>query len=248
MKYLLLALALFSNYAWADSHALYHYSTAEYIDKKDTDTVRSIASITKLFTAMTVITSGQDLEERVAVDCRNRGRISNGMELSRKDLLTAAIVVSDNCAAETLANTYPGGYSRFIFDRSKLLKDLGLHNTQLFDPTGLSVFNVSTVDDLIKFAPVVYSNEFLRTIANLPQATIKAIRKGRVVSITVRNTNPAIFSHNDVVVSKTGFTNSAGRCVLMLVKRVQDVYAVVVLGEPNLKSRTKQVEILMAKK
>jgi D-alanyl-D-alanine endopeptidase (penicillin-binding protein 7) len=248
MKYLLLALALFSNSVWATSHALYQYSTSEYIDKKDTDTIRSIASITKLFTAMTVLTSSQDLEEKIMVDCRNRGHVSNGMELSRRDLLTAAIVVSDNCAAETLANNYPGGYSRFIFDRSKLLSDLGLHNTHLFDPTGLSVFNVSTVDDLIKFAPVAYSNEFLRTIANLPQATIKATRKGRSISITVRNTNPAIFSHNDIVVSKTGFTNTAGRCVLMLVKRVQDLYAVVVLGELNIKSRTKAVELLLSKK
>ena len=245
MKYLLLALALFSNCVWADSHALYHYSTAEYIDKKDTDTVRSIASITKLFTAFTVLTANQDLEEQIVVDCRNRGHVVKGMKLSRRDLLTAMIVSSDNCAAETLANTYPGGYGRFISDRSRLLDDLKLHNTHLFDSTGLSVFNVSTVDDLIKFAPIAYQNSSLRDISNLPNATLTAYRNGRKILLTVHNTNPAVYHHPEVVVSKTGFTVAAGRCVLMLVKRVQDVYAVVILGEPNLQSRSRRIEKML---
>jgi D-alanyl-D-alanine endopeptidase (penicillin-binding protein 7) len=247
MKYLLILLLCLSPLVWADSHALYNYQTAEYLDKQDTDSPRSIASITKLFTAMTVINSKQPLDEILTVDCQNKGRVVKGSSITRKDLLTAMIVASDNCAAETLANSHVGGYHQFIVDRTALIASYNLKNTHLFDSTGLSPFNVSTVDDLIAFAPIAYQDEFLRTISNLPQASISARVKNRTVVIKLNNTNPAIYNHPEIVVSKTGFTNIAGRCVLMLVQKVQNVYAVVILGKPNLNSRNKEAERLLTK-
>jgi D-alanyl-D-alanine carboxypeptidase len=50
MRYLFLCLCLVASSAWSNSYALYNYGTKEYIDKQDVESVRSIASITKLFT------------------------------------------------------------------------------------------------------------------------------------------------------------------------------------------------------
>jgi len=247
MRYLLILLLFLSHSVWADSHALYNYQTAEYIDKQDTDAPRSIASITKLFTAMTILNSKQSLDEVLTVVCQNKGHVVRGSSITRKDLLTAMIVASDNCAAETLANNHAGGYHQFITDRTALIASYNLKNTHLFDSTGLSPFNISTVDDLIAFAPIAYQDEFLRTIANLPQASISSRVKNRTVVIKLNNTNPAIYNHPEIIISKTGFTNIAGRCVLMLVQKVQTVYAVVILGKPNLNSRSKEVERLLTK-
>ena len=246
MKYLLLILALFSNSSWAESHALYSYHNNEYVTVHDANTQRSIASITKLFTAVTILQSNADVDEYIIVQCANRGHIVNGTMMSRMDLMTAMIVSSDNCAAETLANAHPGGYMKFVQDRKTMLSNYKLDHTHLFDSTGLSVFNISTINDLVAFAPVIYQNDFLRRISSLPQVDVYAYRRGKKMTIHLTNTNPAFYSHKNIVVSKTGYTKMAGRCVLMMVQKVENFYAVVVLGQPNVKSRSNQVEKLLA--
>lgn len=245
MRYLFFFLCLVISQAWANSHALYRYDTNEYVDKQDVESVRSIASITKLFTALTILESNTDLDTRIRVACQSSGKVIRNTEMTRRDLLTAMIVASDNCAAETLANNYPNGYNNFIEERTKLIQNIGLKNTRLYDSTGLSVFNSSTVSDLILFAPVAYANPVLRSISNLPEASVRAIKKGKEIVIRVHNTNPSLYNHKEVVISKTGFTNSAGRCVLIMTKKLENFYAVVVLGEPNVKARTKKVERLL---
>lgn len=245
MKYILLLLIFLTSQVHA-GYAVYQYDSNQYIAQEDATSIRSIASITKLFTAFTVIKGGQALDGTVTVDCLSRGHVTKGTEMTRRDLLIAILVVSDNCAAETLANTYPGGFDKFLQDREFLLRQMGLQNTHLRDATGLGVFNLSTINDLVSFLHIAYQNETLRTIAGIPEAKLTAFKKGRTITITVRNTNPAIFNHSEIVMSKTGFTNAAGRCVLMLVKRLENLYAVVVLGETSLKSRTRHVEKLLA--
>jgi D-alanyl-D-alanine endopeptidase (penicillin-binding protein 7) len=245
MRYLLFCFWLLATQAWGNSYALYRYDTNEYIDRQDVEGIHSIASITKLFTAMTILESKSDLDTRLRVECQNSGVVIRNTEMTRRDLLTAMIVASDNCAAETLANNYPNGYNSFITARTNMVQNLGLKNTRLYDATGLSVFNSSTVADLISFAPTVYADPVLRSIANLPQATVKAIRRGKEIVINLHNTNPSVYNHKEVVISKTGFTNPAGRCVLMMTKKFENFYAVVVLGEPNVRARTQKVEHLL---
>lgn len=246
MRYFLLLLLFFANSVQASGYALYDYKRQEYLDRTETEEVRSIASITKLFTALTIIKSNTDLDRIVTVSCQSRGHLQKGSELTIKDLLVASLVASDNCAAETLANTYAGGFRTFIFDRTQLIKTMGLKNTNLHDATGLSVFNTSTISDLVSFGAIAYQNQILRSIAGLPEAKLTMWRKGRMTQLSIRNTNPALFSHSDIALSKTGTTNAAGKCVLMVVKRFEELYAVVVLGEPNSNSRNKKVEKLLA--
>jgi D-alanyl-D-alanine endopeptidase (penicillin-binding protein 7) len=245
MKYFLLSLLFFANSVQA-GYALYDYNKHEYLDRTETEEVRSIASITKLFTALTIIRSNTDLDRIVAIQCQSRGRVQKGTELTIRDLLVASLVASDNCAAETLANTYSGGFRSFIFDRNQLINYMGLKNTNLHDATGLSVFNTSTINDLVAFGAIAYQNQILRSIAGMPEAKLTVWRKGRVTKLSIKNTNPAFLIHSDIALSKTGTTNAAGKCVLMVVKRFEELYAVVILGEPNSKSRNKKVEKLLA--
>ena len=231
--------------AHAESYALYHYGTNQYIDSQGITTSRSIASITKLFTVNTILRSNLRLNEIVTITCDRRGKISNGARMSIRDLLVATMVASDNCAAEALANAYPGGSKNFADHRNQYIFSSGLSNTSIYDATGLSIFNVSTVEDLIKFINIAYQNETLRLIANLPKADITMYKKNKKHVIHLHNTNPAIFKHNNILLSKTGFTNSAGRCVVMIIDRSDDRYAVVVLGERNVLSRTRTVEKLL---
>lgn len=241
-KLLILCLAVFAMSANASgAYALYDFDSMSYVVVREKRELRSIASITKMFTAITVIKSGVNLNEKIKVSGKSSGRFNNGTYVSRMDLLKASIISSDNRASESLANAHPGGFSQFLKDVNAYLENNALFDTQIVDSTGLLAGNMSTPGDLVEFLHQIKDEPVIRAIAGERSATVTAPRGKKQVEIPLRNTNPDIFKHENVLISKTGFTSSAGRCVLMLVERNKILYAVVVLGQPNPKVRSQVV-------
>ena len=111
--------------------------TGKIIQGENTKEVRSIASISKLMTAMIVLDAKQDLDEYIK-------------PYTRRELIQLAIVNSDNKAADALCNNYPGGKSSCVRALNNKANLLSLPNTRFIEPTGLSVFNVSTAEELVK--------------------------------------------------------------------------------------------------
>lgn len=245
-KFLISCLAVLAISANASgSYALYDFDSMSYVVVQEKRESRSIASITKMFTAITVIKSGVDLNEKIKVKGKSTGRFNNGMYISRIDLLKAAVISSDNRAAESLANAHPGGFDRYIKDVNKYLSDNSMYDTQIVDATGLLAGNTSTPGDLVQFLHLIKDDPVILSIAGERNATVTAPRGKKQVQIPLRNTNPDIFKYDNVLISKTGFTSSAGRCVLMLVERSKILYAVVVLGQPTPKVRSQVVSQLI---
>ena len=237
-KLLLLLFVCASAHAQQGSYALYDYDRAEYQIEYDTNQVRPIASITKLFTAITVLRSGAELPEKVKVQGKSGGHFPNGMLVTRNDLMHAMLVASDNRAAETLANTYPGGFNKFIYDANDYIKGRGLLHTSIEEPTGLSHNNVSTATELISFLGSIKDNTAIRDYADDTTAEIIVPKGKKFIHIKLHNTNPSIFKFDNILISKTGFTNPAGRCVLMLVEKDHKHYGIIVLGQKNVKARS----------
>jgi serine-type D-Ala-D-Ala endopeptidase (penicillin-binding protein 7) len=238
MKRLLLLLLFYTTAHAEGAYTLYDYERGEYQVSYNSWEVRPIASITKLFTAVTVLRSGADLTEKVKVQGKSTGHFPNGMMVSRDDLMKAMLISSDNRAAETLANTYPGGFDRFIIDANDYIKGRGLLHTSIEEPTGLSKNNVSTANELINFLGAIKDNEQLRTYADDRTADIAIAKGKKSIHIQLHNTNPSIFKFDNILISKTGFTNPAGRCVIMLVEKDHKHYGIVVLGQKNVQERS----------
>jgi serine-type D-Ala-D-Ala endopeptidase (penicillin-binding protein 7) len=226
---------------------LYDYELVEYQMAYNRSEVRSIASITKLFTATTILREGLDLDEKVKVTGKSGGRFSRGSMVPRIALMKAMLISSDNLAAETLANTYPGGFNAFIADTNQWVQGTGLISTKIVDASGLLAGNVSTIDNLIALLHRIKDNSVIREISNERTTTLKLPKGKKTVKINLRNTNPALFQFDNIVISKTGFTNPAGRCVAMLVRKEDRLYAVVVLGQPNVKERSQLANELISK-
>ncbi len=241
-----LTLIFASHYASANAHVLYEFGSGTYVSQENRMDVRPIASITKLFTAIAVINSGVDLNERVKVIGKSHGRVPNGVYMTRKDLLRASLISSDNRASEALAHHHPGGFDQFIKDINNYLESKVLYNTKIVDSTGLLAGNVSTAADLIEFLSLIKDQPIIREIASERNRAIESARGKRSIKIFLHNTNPEIFVYDNVLISKTGFTNPAGRCVLMLVERKNDIYGVIVLGQKNVKERSKLVKHLLS--
>ncbi len=191
---------------------------------KDLDTIRPIASITKLMTAMVVIDGGQDLDEKLTITKADRdsikltgSRLAYGARLSRRDLLLLAIMSSENRAAAALGRNWPGGTEAFVKQMNLKAKELGMSNSRFADPAGLNPGNRSTARDLAK---MVIAAQGYKLISQASTTKSKEVRpfpdRG---PLTYVNTNRLLKNANwDISLSKTGYLSEAGRCLVMHAK------------------------------
>jgi D-alanyl-D-alanine endopeptidase (penicillin-binding protein 7) len=209
--------------------------SGETLYEKNSDTILPIASITKLMTALVALERGLDLEQRVAVSqedlrstrsSRVRGRLRPGSVLTRDELLLLALMASENRAAAALARTYPGGTEAFVAAMNAEAARLGLHDTRFADPTGLSPDNVSSAQDLARLVRIAHSYPLIREYSTRSSAQVQA--RGRTVAF--RNTNSLVRSDQwDIELSKTGYINAAGRCLVMHMRVASRELVVVLL-------------------
>lgn len=234
MKYIILLLLAFNCYA-NDLTAKSWVVTDEdgkIIAGQNVSEVRSIASITKLVTAMTILSNGQDIEAPVKTQ-------AFGM-ISRHQLIDMAIVKSNNQAADLLCQLYVGGYDMCIADMNHLLFKLNLLNTIVYDATGLDRRNKSTAMELTQL--VQEAAKYPELINASQQAKIKIKTKKRFW--VFKNTNPLIGKRQDILISKTGWTKPAGGCLAMLMSTDKGQRSVVVLGSQNTHTRIPEAEFL----
>jgi D-alanyl-D-alanine carboxypeptidase len=231
-----------SNGAWG----LYDIDQIRYKSAHNIEDVRSIASITKLFTAMTILRSGLELDERVKVQGQSGGRFSRGQMVARRDLMKAMLISSDNLAAETLANTYPGGMTAFLADTNEWVRGFGMVNTRIADASGLLAENTSSINDLTYFILKVGHNQELRQLSSEAKSSVSVKRGKKTITIPLTNTNPLILQYDNILISKTGTTRAAGKCVLMLIQNDGRSYVIAVLGQANSSERNKVAQYLIA--
>jgi len=196
--------------------------------------VRSIASITKLMTAMVVLDSGQSLTEIIPKKLYNK-------QLTRETLIDLAIVKSDNTAAKMLCDYYPGGYDNCISAMNNKAKSLQMINSSFTDPTGLLATNVSTAQDLIKLVFAASKYPLIVEASNM-DAVRWSINKKK--NIEFRNTNTLVGPNNSFIVSKTGWITKSGGCIVMMINTVNGIRTVVLLGSKNTKTRIPEAKML----
>jgi serine-type D-Ala-D-Ala endopeptidase (penicillin-binding protein 7) len=196
--------------------------------------VRSIASITKLMTAMVVLDSGQSLNETIPKKLYNR-------KLTRGTLLDLAIVKSDNNAAKMLCDYYPGGMKSCIEAMNTKAKLLSMDNTTFTDPTGRYHTNVSTAEDLIKLVFAASTYPMIIEASNMDAVRWNVSKKKKV---EFRNTNRLVGQGYTFLVSKTGFISKAGGCIVMMLDTAHGIRTVVLLGSKNMKTRIPEAEMI----
>lgn len=238
------AYLLFANTVYASSYGLYDFSNVRYEHGKNTTDVRSIASITKLFTAYAVVMSHVDLNERIKVQGKASGRFTRGAYLERSELMRAMLMSSDNLAAESLAHAHPGGYTEFLKEINWHLGLNGFKETRIVDATGILSGNVSTVDELKEFLFMLRKIDIIKFYSSEKSYAIKyqPPKSKKTITINLRNTNPQIFTYDSIVLTKTGFTNAAGRCLAMLVEKDGVLYAMITLGNKNVRQRSNVID------
>ncbi len=189
---------------------------------KAANEVTSIASLTKLMTAMVVLDAGLPLDEALSVDMDDfdflkgtRSRLRMGATLSRDEMLRLALMSSENRAASALARHYPGGAAAFMSAMNAKAVTLGMTRTRFEDPTGLSPQNVSTAVDLARMVQAAAAYPLIREYSTTPAHYVAVQPSGETLGFN--NSNALVKSEAwDIKLQKTGYIREAGRCVVML--------------------------------
>lgn len=230
MKQFVLILALLiCQSSIAATQYVYNVTKEEVVTEYASDLVRPIASVTKLMTALIVVTGSDSLIEKIPYGRSKR---------TREELLYLMLVKSDNQAAESLAKSYRGGRDNFIIQMNLKAFELGMNDTFFDDPSGLSRKNQSTARDLTLLIRHAHLYNKMREISSTASYTIvEPLKKKRYRFSTVNNTNINLLKdYKEIEISKTGFTNPAGKCLAMFVSKHGEGFVIVILGEHNTKS------------
>ncbi|MGL6599743.1 D-alanyl-D-alanine endopeptidase [Aeromonas veronii] len=210
--------------------------TGKTLYQKNATKVRPIASLTKLMTALVVLDAKQNLNQTITVDKNDLDRVKHthsrirmGTKVTRRDALHLALMSSENRMASALARHYPGGRSAFVRAMNNKARQLGMRNTHFYDSTGLSTHNVSTAQDLGKLAAAAYRQPLIRQFTQDENREMRF--SAPAYSLMFNNTNPLVKNPDwDVRLSKTGFTDEAGRCLVMRAKPDSRELAIVLLN------------------
>lgn len=214
-------------------------NTGEALYAKNPDVATPIASITKLMTSMVVLDAGLAMSEEITIGMEDvdrlkytGSRLAIGTRLSREELLHLALIASENRAAAALSRAYPGGREAFIRAMNRRAASLGMNHTWFVDGTGLNSANRSTAADLAKLVNAAYAYPAIRQITSTGQygisvpgrRIVKVKEHGKVRRVSREVVRHVAFSNTnaltrnpgwDIGISKTGFINEAGHCLVM---------------------------------
>jgi len=227
-------------------------ATGKALYSKNPDMQTPIASITKLMTSLVVLEAGQSLSEPITISNADVDRLKHttsrlpvGATLTRAELMHLALIASENRAAAALARSYPGGTEACIRAMNHKAAELGMTNTHYVDGTGLNSGNQSTAADLAKLVNVASGNPTIHQITSTGEygidlpgyKTVRVREHGKIrrVSYEVErrvafhNTNALTRNPDwEIGLSKTGFINEAGHCLVMQT-RIGDRKVIMVL-------------------
>jgi len=186
------------------------------------DTVRPIASITKLMTAMVVLDYAQPMDELITIteadiDATRRlhSRLGAGTTLSRAEMLRLSLMSSENRATAALARTSPGGYDAFIAQMNLKALALGMHHSRFEDSTGLNDGNVSTARELVLMVNAGLEYPTIRDFTTTSNLVLDT-PGNRAAQLQFNNSNQLVARPEwEIGLSKTGFIRAAGRCLVM---------------------------------
>lgn len=203
---------------------------------KDVDTVRPIASITKLMTAMVVLDAGLELDQTITITPEDRdtvkltgSRLDFGATLRRRELILLALMSSENRAASALGRAYPGGTAAFVAQMNRKAASLGMHNSHFADPAGLKADNVSTASDLARMVAAAERYPLITESTTTPRQEVRPFAgRGPLV---YGNTNRLLKNSDwEIALSKTGYINEAGRCLVMQARIEGEEVSIVLLN------------------
>ena len=225
--------------------------TGEVLYSKNTNDSVPIASITKVMTAVVTADARLNMSEEITleqIDFAGAGGKNSsstlrvGDKMNRAEVLLFALMKSENPAAAALARTYPGGRPAFVAAMNAKARALGMNSTHYYESTGLDPRNVSSARDLGILVSTASQYGLIRQFSTTPTYDFNLgyrVLKSNNTNALVRN------GGWNINLSKTGYINEAGRCVVMHTTVNSRPAVIVLLGEPSTQARNNDATNLL---
>ncbi len=221
----------------AQSAVLMCANTGETLFAKNENKQLSMASTTKIMTSLIAIEAAVPqmeitvTSEMVSVEGTSMG-LKPGDKVSMQELIYGMLLQSGNDAANTVAHVLGGGQAGFAEMMNKRAAEIGMKSTNFVTASGLDHKNhYSTAHDMAllacesimnpEFAAICSSKSARLTYGNPPYAR------------TLTNHNRLLWSYDDAIGIKTGFTKKSGRCLVSAAERNGITLVAVTLNAPN---------------
>lgn len=221
----------------ADCACMINGTTGEVVFSKNMDEQHSMASTTKIMTAIIAIEQC-DMEEKVTVS-RNAAYqegsaayVRENNVIAMKDLLYGLMLNSGNDAAVAIAEHISGSSEAFAELMNKKAEVLGLTNTHFMNPNGLdNPEHYTTAYELAMIAKYAMENEDFREIVST--RTYQATPDNSTETLYFSNHNKMLKNYEGSTGIKTGYTRATGRCLVSSAERDNMEFIAVTLGDPN---------------
>lgn len=207
-----------------ESYLLGDYESQEILEAYNIDSIRAMASTSKIVSIFVVLDKIQDgtisktdmvsIDHESAMQPGSSYELKEGMEVSVDDLIKASMVVSGNDAITALAKYVSGSVDHFVYLMNEKCKDLGLKNAHMINPTGLTNYEMEDYNKMTTREMFILSCKLLEAhpeiikYTNLPSLQVESR------NYLEYNTNPILGILPEIDGLKTGYTNAAGRCVI----------------------------------
>jgi D-alanyl-D-alanine carboxypeptidase (penicillin-binding protein 5/6) len=195
------------------------------------------ASLTKMMTALLVLERA-DLRSVATVsgessrETGTRIGLAPGDRMTVLELLAATIIASANDACHVLADHVAGSETEFVALMNARARELGLSGTRFTNACGHDAPGMrSTARDLARLAETAMGNPVFAKMAGLEESWISTVDAGKKFSL--RNSNLLIGRYRGAIGVKTGFTGSAGKCLVALAERGANRVLLVLLNAPD---------------
>jgi len=196
-----------------------HFGNTLY--ERRAEDVMPIASVTKLMTAVAILDAKLPLDEQIEITKADRdllrltgSRLQFGARLSRRELLTLALMSSENRAAAALGRSFPGGTDAFTRAMNRKAREMGMYHSSFADPAGLDAANVASARDLARLVFTAMQYPAIRDATTRRGLSVRPWKDRGPLRYV--NTNRLLRSGAwEIQLSKTGYINEAGRCLVM---------------------------------
>jgi D-alanyl-D-alanine carboxypeptidase len=227
----------------AQAAGVYDASSRFKLWSKNDDSIRPIASITKLMTALVFLEHNPGWDTTVEISSADnrvgsKAYLFLGDRLSVQNLFRTALVASDNTAITTLARSTGLSQEEFVTEMNQKADVLRLKSTHFVEPTGLDSNNQSTVKDIARLALVAFENSDIKQALQFPRYKFET-ENGK--EVTVISTNELLDNTTSeeprLLAGKTGHLPEAGYCFVGWFENEGHTIVSVILGAPEADDR-----------
>lgn len=233
----------------SQSALIMNSNTGEILYQKNINQIRSIASISKLVSAMVILDANQDMDEPITITTDEIDRIKNttsrlsiGTTMTRRELLHIGLMSSENRAIHALARTYPGGMPAFVEAMNHKVAQLGMISARFYEPTGLDPRNTATARDL---ALLVRGASFYPLIREFTTDNYGSVYTSEGKNQIYHNSNALVREGSwPIMLQKTGYIREAGRSMVVQTSIQNQPVIIVLLNSASSSTRVSDARAL----